>query len=148
MPTVNGNKFKGNKVKKGARGRKSVQGECDPTTDQYARVVCMEGGNHMQVLSLNSPNKQTIRAKIKGIHHKKVWFKKDDYIVITVDGNVAEVQCKVLDTEIKRVRNEFEKMEGVRGDAIFDVNDFVSDDEDEEKDNIAQPNRDFNIDDI
>jgi hypothetical protein len=114
MPIGNGNRLKGNNQKKTARarGRKDVNVDFDKDTDQYAQVINMQGGKHMTVLPLGNKDKEYIRATIRGIHHKKVWFKVDDFVVIRTDGNLVEVQGKASEYDINMVKKEFEKMKG------------------------------------
>ena len=127
----NGNKFKGNKAKKGARGRKNVYADFDPNVDQYAKIISIEGGKHMNVLPLDSADGTTVHATIRGIHHKKVWFKKDDYVVITYNGNIAEVMGKVNENDINRVRGQFDNTGDNKKDNIIFCDDEASDDTDE-----------------
>ena len=108
---MNGNKFKGNKQKKSGRGRKEVYSEFDPNTDQYGKIVTMEGGKGVSVIILNSPDGKPIHVAIRGIHHKKVWFKKEDLVVV----RGSEIWGKVSDGEMNRVRRYFDIFEG-RGD--------------------------------
>lgn len=141
----NGNKFKGNKAKKGGRGRKNVYAEFDSKTDQYARVYSIEGGKHLKVIPLNSADNKPIVALIRGIHHKKVWFKKDDLVVITGDSSLMEVVGRVNEGDVSKIRTKFDKLDGGKTDAIFiDENDF-SDQETEDNKIIPQPNRPFDL---
>lgn len=142
----NGNKFKGNKAKKGGRGRKNVYAEFDSKTDQYARVHSIEGGKHLKVIPLNSVDNKPIVALIRGIHHKRVWFKKDDMVVITGDSTLMEVVGKVNEGDISKVRTKFEKMEGGSTDLIFiDENEFSDEELNEDNKIIPQPNRPFDL---
>lgn len=143
----NGNKFKGNKAKKG-RGRKNVYAEFDSKTDQYARVQSIEGGKHLKVIPLNSIDNKPIVAMIRGIHHKRVWFKKDDLVVITGDANLMEVVGKVNEGDVSKLRTKFDKLEGGQTDTIFiDENDF-SDDEMAAENQIPQQTRNFDLNDL
>ncbi len=126
----NGNKFKGNNAKKGAHGRKEVYAEFNPLTDQYARVVSIEGGKHINLMPLDSTDNKPITALIRGIHHKKVWFKKDDLVVITGIGNLVEIVGKVNDSDIKKIRSKFDKIDADKiGDPIFDDGENESNDD-------------------
>src|SRR5579872_6350206 len=131
---MNGNKFKGNKQKKGGRTRKEVYSDFDQKTDRYGKIVGLEGGKGISVLLLDSTDGKPVRAAIRGIHHKKVWFKKDDIVVVRGE----EIWGKVNDNEVNRIRRQFDTIEGGKGDKssiIFrDVNDFNDDDDDEEDD--------------
>ena len=133
----NGNKFKGTRGKK---GRVNAYADYDPQTDQYARIASIEGGKHMTVLPLNGAAR--LPALIRGIHHKKVWFKKDDIVVITVTSGMCEVKGKAQEQELGRVRMQFDKKSH---DPVFgDTGDLSG--SDDEKDNTGdmvpvQPNR-------
>jgi len=142
----NGNKFKGNKAKKGGRGRKNVYAEFDPKTDQYARVYSIEGGKHLKVVPLNNTESKPIVALIRGIHHKRVWFKKDDIVVITGDSNLMEVVGKVNEGDVTKVRTKFDKLEGGRDTIFIDENEFSDEEEDKKPVSILpQPNRPFDL---
>ena len=138
----NGNKFKGTRGKK---GRVNAYADYDAQTDQYARVASIEGGKHMTVLPLNGAAR--LPALIRGIHHKKVWFKKDDIVVITVTSGMCEVKGKAQEQEIGRVRIQFDKSKS-RDPVFGDAGDLseLSGSDDEKQDDPddlvpAQPNR-------
>lgn len=144
---MNGNKFKGNKPKKSGRGRKEVYSDFDASTDHYGRIVTLEGGKGVSVLLLDNTDGKPVHVTIRGIHHKKVWFKKDELVVV----RGSELWGKVSDGELNRVRRDFDRLEG-KGDSsaiVFrDAND-LDDDEDEEdtaKKVPAQPARNFTLD--
>ena len=74
---MNGNKFKGNQVKKTYRKRKDEYVyDFDEKNDKFAIVTSIAGGTHLiaDILDENN-NKKQVRAKIMGKHHKKVIFK-------------------------------------------------------------------------
>ncbi len=142
----NGNKFKGNKAKKGGRGRKNVYAEFDSKTDQYAKVHSIEGGKHLKVIPLNSIDNKPIVALIRGIHHKRVWFKKDDLVVITGTATLMEVVGKVNEGDASKVRTKFDKLDGGKTDNIFiDENEFSDEELNDENKIIPQPNRPFDL---
>lgn len=151
----NGNKFKGNKGKKGRR-RKNPYADFDEKTDQYAKVLSMQGGKHMTVQPLDNPNGETVSAIIKGSHHRKIWYRKDELIVIRTIGQLVEVQGKVPMDEINSIRQKFDMLEG--GDncrLVFGDVDNVSDSDDDNGSGSgtrsagrqipAQPIKDFSI---
>jgi translation initiation factor IF-1 len=133
MPVGNGNKFKGNKVKKSARGRKSGQANFDAATDQYACVVNIEGGKHVNVLLLDSVDKKSTPALIPGKFHRKVWFKKDDLVVVMGNGNLMEIKGMVSDSEIPRIRSKFDKLHGNNDRSLIFGNDDDNDDGSDEE---------------
>ena len=107
----NGNALKGNNQKKIARKiRKDEKVEFDSELDQYARVVCIQGGKHVTVHPLGNAEKDYISANIRGIHHKKVWFKPDDFVVIRNIENFVEIQGKVTDADMVNVKQTYEKL--------------------------------------
>jgi hypothetical protein len=136
---TNGNKFKGNKQKKGRRMRKEMFAKYDDSSDTYGKIVASQGGKHMSVLLLGDTEKKPITASVRGIHHKKVYFKKDDMVVIRNNDNLYEIWGHVDDSEIRNVRDEFNRFEnnGNQSSIIFqDTNKLYpssSSDEDEEK---------------
>jgi len=132
---MNGNKFKGNKQKKGSRGRKDVYADFNSDTDHYGKILGLEGGKHASVSLL--PNGNTIRAMLRGIHHKKVWFKKEDLVIIRGDSNFAEVWGKVNDNESNQIRREFDKLEGKNNSSMVIFNE--SDDSDDDQQPTAKP---------
>jgi translation initiation factor IF-1 len=144
---MNGNLFKGNtQKKKGGRARKEVYCDTfDSTTDHYGKVVNLEGGKGVSVLLLDSIDGKPVHVTIRGIHHKKVWFKKEDLVVV----RGSELWGKVSDSEANRVRRNFDRLEG-KGDSssiIFrDTNELDDDDEDDEDEYRIrpQPNRNLN----
>lgn len=155
MPVGNGNNVKGNIVKKRARKKKATQAELDPDCDQYAKVISPEGGKHLRVMPLGSYDKKTVAVDIPGRFHKKVWFNKDDIIVIThaskdTSGRQKfEVKGRVGDGEVARIRTKFDRMDGDGTNAlIFGDVDNLSDDEDDNKKIPMQPIRKFKLEDI
>lgn len=106
----NGNVFKGNNAKKAGRGRKrrDQNVECDEENEQYARVVSILGGKHVQVLPKGNAEKDTVQATIRGIHFKKVWFKPDDYVVIVNIDGIYEIKGKVTEEDKKTLQSSFE----------------------------------------
>jgi hypothetical protein len=131
----NGNLFKGNKKKKGGRKRKEEFADFNPLTDQYAKIIRLEGGKHMTVQPLNAPKGTTLQAIISGKHHKKVWFKKEEIIVIstTPGSNYTEVVGRVKHSELKKVRAKFDELED-NEDNVFDMTDDESDKNDSDED--------------
>jgi hypothetical protein len=133
MSGKNGNAFKGNAQKKGGGGRpkKEVFSDFDPNTDRYGKIVNMEGGKGASVLLLNSIDGKPVHVSIRGIHHKKVWFKKDELVVV----RGSELWGKVHEGEAKRIGRTFEQVQG-KGDTnqiLFgDLPDEYSDDSDTE----------------
>ncbi|VBB17810.1 hypothetical protein YASMINEVIRUS_273 [Yasminevirus sp. GU-2018] len=158
---INGNRLKGNKGKKGRRGRKEEHADFDPATDSFGKIISGLGSCQMSVQLLDEPNAKPVNAHIRGIHRGKLFFKKDDYVVIRHNGNLREIWGRVSEGDIRRVREDFAKIEG-KGDkssVIFrDANDLEDDESDEEDVVPPQPNRsvldeptddaDINIDDI
>jgi len=110
---MNGNKFKGNQVKKTYRKRKDEYVyDFDEKNDKFGIVTSIAGGTHLiaDILDENN-NKKQVRAKIMGKHHKKVIFKKEDLIVINCDGNIFEVRGRVNDDDISKIKKQFIKEE-------------------------------------
>jgi hypothetical protein len=136
---MNGNKFKGNKPKKSGRGRKEVYADFNPKTDHYGRIVNIEGGKHVSVVLLDSPDTKPISATIRGIHHKKVWFKKDDLVIVRDNGNMPELWGKVSENECNKVRRFFDKnsTQGNNDANIFQNANDSDDEEGEDEDENA-----------
>jgi hypothetical protein len=145
MSSANGNKFKGNKQKKEERGGKRFA-NFDTRLDQYARIVNIDGGRHMTVLPLDSIDKKTISVIIPGRFHKRVWFKKDEIIIIAN----GEVRGKVTENEMNRIRAKFDKLEGDQNNSLIFGDDVEDSDQDDEqlKEKIAiplQPKKDYDL---
>lgn len=151
MPSINGNKMKGNSQKKGGRTKKEIYTDFDPTTDRYGKILNLIGGKHVSVLLLNDTDNKPICANIRGIHHKKVWFRKDDLVVVRGTGNIVEIWGKVSEEEYNDIKRKFDLKEnkGNTDNLIFQENDNESDsDSDSDVENnvvLKQPERNFNI---
>lgn len=133
----NGNKFKGNKQKKAKRTRKEMHAKFDESMDTYGKIVASQGGKHLSVLLLGDTDMKPIMASVRGIHHKKVYFKKDDFVVIRHNGNLHEIWGHVDDSEIRRVREEFNRFEnnGNQSSIIFQDNNKLYPSSSSEEDN-------------
>lgn len=134
MPGGNGNKFKGNKGKKGRR-RKNPYADFDPDVDRYGKVIELMGGSHVRVQPIDCEEKDAVQARIPGKFYKKIWFKKDDFVVITqISNNLSELKGKVSESDINKVRGKFDKMSnGDSSNVIrFAGEDYSDSDEDNE----------------
>lgn len=159
MGIGNGNKFKGNQQKKLNRAQKSANDEFNPEIDRYAKIASIDGGKHVTLKLCENNVKKLMPAIIRGIHHKKLWFNKDDMVVVRDNGNLNEIWRKVTQAEIHIVQKEFDKLDNENGssgnDIIFrepDAND-TSESSDDESNNVdkhlriaPQPTRKFVID--
>lgn len=117
----NGNKFKGNKNKKSFR-KKNPHPDFDENLDEYAKVISLQGGKHLTIQLLESKEKQ-VSAIIKGCHHRKIWYTKDELIIVRPLDNLYEVQGKVPPDELKSVQILFDKLEGIHNNSfVFDNN--------------------------
>jgi len=131
----NGNRFKGNQQKKTGRAKKNAIADFDKDNDMYVRVVSIEGGKHLSVLPLDSSDKKTIMAVIPGKFHKKVWFRKEDILIVTKSGNICEVKGKIDEGSLSKIKSQFEKMDsGNNSDSMVFGNDNDDSDDDEKKD--------------
>lgn len=155
---MNGNKLKGNAQRKGGRRRKEVYADFDPNTDKYGRVVNLLGGRNVSVLILNDLTKTPIQVSIRGIHYNRVWYKKDDLVIVRDNDTLWG---KVPDEYYNKVKNDFDKFEG-SSDAstlIFRNDDEIGSDDEIDDDGVGIPPQpalpsldvisdDINIDDI
>lgn len=137
MSGKNGNVNKGNNPTKSMRRRKNPQVACDANTDRYAKVVKIEGGKRLSVLPLEDVNGKPITVIIPGKFHKRVFFKIDDYVVITDH----ELKGKVNEGEVNKIKNKFEKLKSGNNDTIIFDDDVVSDDC--EDNNVIEEKIDF-----
>lgn len=128
MSHGNGNKFKGNNEKKAARGRKNQFADFNQGNDQYAKIISIEGGRHLKVVPLDSIDNQPMMVLMKGVHHKKVWFKKDEIIVIS-DG---EVKGRVNENEMRKIRTRFDIKDNDKDNSLIFGGDDMSDDDDDD----------------
>jgi hypothetical protein len=144
----NGNATKGNAQKKkgGGFGKKEIFSDFDPVTDYYAKIINMEGGKGVSVMPLKSIDQKPVHVNIRGIHHKKVWYRKDDLVVI----RGIEIWGKVNESEHNLVKRGFDKLEG-KGDGsnvifeneeedIDDMDDADIIDKDMDKDKVNKKN--------
>lgn len=107
----NGNKFKGNNTKKSFR-KKNPYSDFDEKTDEYAKILSLQGGKHLTAQLLDNAKDKIVNALIKGSHHRKIWYKKDELIILRSFGNLYEVQGKVSEDEIKTIQRRFDMLEG------------------------------------
>lgn len=138
---TNGNKFKGNKQKKGRRSRKEMFASYDEESDTYGKIIGSQGGKHLSVLLLGDAEQKPIMASVRGIHHKKVYFKKDDLVVVRHNGNLYEIWGHIDESEIRRVREDFNRFEnnGNQSSIIFqDKNNIYPSSDDDDEDGVTQ----------
>ena len=83
----------------------------DEKTDEYAKVLSLQGGKHLTAQLLDSSKDKIVSAVIKGSHHRKIWYTKDDYIIVRPFENLYEVQGKVPDDYVKTIQNKFDKLD-------------------------------------
>jgi translation initiation factor IF-1 len=95
MPNVfGGNKYK--KSKKGGRRNKNPTGTFDVTdgVHYYGQVLQKLGGSN---LSIKLQNGETIQAVFRGKFNKRLWFNKDDFVIVEHSGNNCyEVVQKIV----------------------------------------------------
>jgi len=141
MP-FNGNKVKGNKLKKSSKGHDQYA-DYDPTTDRYAVVVDRKGGKHIKVQPIDNKKGDTVMATIPGRFYKRGnWFYSGDYVVITyVTDNISEIKGRIKDSELGKIKHKFEKMS--EGD---DIVKFKSPDDEESEENNNESEDDSNQD--
>jgi hypothetical protein len=154
MPQGNGNKVKGNNEKKVARNRKKQVIAYDESIHKFARVVSLDGGKHLKAIPQDSLDKTPLDYLISGKHHKRVWFRKDDIIVVA-DGEVLGKLDWCENIEINKIKHIFEKIDGGNtGIEFYNDDNYTSDEEENENDDgtvKVMPQRiveDINIDDI
>jgi hypothetical protein len=127
----NGNKFKGTKKKKGFR-KKNPNPDFDERLDEYALVSTIQGGKHLSVKLFNTGN-DIVQAIIKGSHHRKIWYKKDEIVIIRSLGNLYEVQGKVPPDEARALKRQFDKLNtNDNTNTPFVFNDEVNDSDNSE----------------
>lgn len=148
MPNGNGNKFKGSNNKKG-RKKKNPIADFNAKLDEYGKIVTIQGGKHLSV-QLADKKDNIVHAIIKGSHHRKIWYKKDELVIIRSLGNLYEVQGKVATNEIKKIQHIFDKLEGNDKETfIFDDNNNIdSDNSDKLNGDNNDNNSDFDFDTI
>jgi translation initiation factor IF-1 len=140
----NGNKFKGNNAKKSFR-KKNPYIDFDEKLDEYGKVLSMQGGKHLTVQLLDNSKGKTVSAIIKGIHHRKIWYAKDELVIIRPLGNLYEVQGKVAEDDIKAIQRRFDKLEGNNNGLCVLNDDDDDNDNDDDADN-SQRLRKINVD--
>lgn len=123
----NGNLFKGNNQKKVMRGKKDEHVEFRSDTDQFAKVLAIEGGKIVRVVTANGDTKQEVRVVISGKHYKKIWFKKDDIVVICdgeIRGKVSDKDFSKARTELSKINIECENTNTNENEICFDFNEL------------------------
>jgi translation initiation factor IF-1 len=107
----NGNITKGNKVKK---GRRKVNQYGDFAEEcHYGKIYRLVGGKHIEVKLANptEDGKTIVTCRIKGKMCKKVWFKPDQYVIISpqISDNIYEIDGRVPESDLNRVQRMFEQ---------------------------------------
>lgn len=119
---MSGSKFNGNKIK-GSRGRRKVKEEIadfNKDTDEYAIIQKGCGNGYMSAIRENRPD-EVIRAKVRGIHANKLYYREGMAVVLTHMGDFYEIKGKVDPMHQKAVLNAFKNMKGIKeSDIIFD----------------------------
>jgi len=134
----NGNRLKGNAVKKANRARKKSTTPFDQTVDQYAIVERLLGGPHLEAKTLKNQNPIVVR--IPGRFYKRVWFNRGDALIITqVAENIMEIKGKPSEEDVPKIRYQFDKQDRANGDTksmirFGDYDESDEDDAEEEKD--------------
>jgi hypothetical protein len=106
----NGNITKGNKGKKGRR-RVNPYSELEEGF-RYGRIY-VNNGQHVQVElpTENEEGEKIVSCRIPGKMWKKVWFNKNDYVVIggKFSDKIYELAGRVMDSELNYVKKMFDK---------------------------------------
>jgi len=98
--TIGGKGYK--KGKKGGSRNKNPSTKFD-TNDgyhHYGQVVQILGGNRIGVRLTND---EMVQAVIPGKFMNKVWFRKDDYVVLKRENNFFDVVQKITSSEIQSI---------------------------------------------
>lgn len=98
--TIGGKGYK--KGKKGGSRNKNPSTKFD-TNDgyhHYGQVVQILGGNR---ISVRLTNDEMVQAVIPGKFMNKVWFRKDDYVVLKRENNFFDVVQKITSSEIQSI---------------------------------------------
>jgi len=130
---MNGNKTKGNQ---GRKARKDAIVYFDDTQDQYARIEKLNGVNHVDCLTLKGEKNILQNVIIPGKFYKRVWFKIGDIVIVQPVEEKYEIKGRPDESEIKKLKDQFEKISSSKGDSktiirFGDSDDEQSDDEDE-----------------
>lgn len=137
--TGNGNRLKGNAVKKANRTRKKATTPFDQTVDQYAMVERLLGGPHLEAKTLK--NLKPIVVRIPGRFYKRVWFNKGDLVIITqVAENIMEIKGKPSEEDVSKIRYQFDKQDRVNGDtkSMIRFGDYEESDEDDDEEELDE----------
>jgi len=119
---MSGSKFNGNKIK-GSRGRRKIKGEIadfNKDIDEYAIIQKGCGNGYMAAIRESRPD-EVIRAKVRGIHANKLYYREGMAVVLTHMGDFYEIKGKVDPINQKAVLNAFKNLKGIKeSDIIFD----------------------------
>jgi translation initiation factor IF-1 len=98
--TIGGKGYK--KGKKGGARNKNPTAKFD-TNDgyhHYGQVIQILGGNRLNIKLTNDVN---VQAVIPGKFMNKVWFRKDDYVVLKEENNFYDIVQKITSSEIQSI---------------------------------------------
>lgn len=95
---------------KNLRRRKNASASFSERTDMYGFVKELSGDKHLVFIPVIGDiiAKYSLCARIPGKFFKRVWFRKDDLIVVTkLAENLYEIKGKVAENEIDAIKNKF-----------------------------------------
>jgi translation initiation factor IF-1 len=137
MPNVfGGNKYK--KGKKGGRGNKNPAGTFDVTdgVHYYGQVLQKLGGS---TLSIKLQNGETIQAVFRGKFNKRLWFNKDDFVIVEHSGsNCYEVVQKIVAPDQRETAANSIGVKLNKDD--YNIYRAEEEEEDDEDDELIDPN--------
>jgi initiation factor 1A len=98
--TIGGKGYKKGK-KGGARNKNPVtKFDTNDGYHHYGQVIQILGGNR---LSIRLTNDEIVQAVIPGKFMNKVWFRKDDYVVLMRENNFYDVVQKITSSEVQSI---------------------------------------------
>jgi initiation factor 1A len=127
--TIGGKGYK--KGKKGGARNKNPATKFD-TNDgyhHYGQVIQILGGNR---LSIRLTNDEIIQAVIPGKFMNKVWFRKDDYVVLMRENNFYDVVQKITSSEVQSIASNSLVTKLDKDDYNIYQTELVQNDSDEE----------------
>jgi len=127
--TIGGKGYK--KGKKGGARNKNPSTKFD-TNDgyhHYGQVIQILGGNR---LSIRLTNDEIVQAVIPGKFMNKVWFRKDDYVVLKGENNFYDVVQKITSSEVQSIASNSLVTKIDKDDYNIYQTELVQNDSDEE----------------
>ena len=136
--SVNSNLNKFKRKGNGKRKRRNAMTKVEGDFDHYAIITDFSGSTRLLAKLLDGP---VVSVRIPNKFYKKVWFRKDDIIIVTkLADTMFEIKGKVPDNELNLIKKDLVKEDPkmTKKDGVVIVFDEDADDVQQQRD-IAAP---------